>query len=65
VSVDKDYRFVVIDFKNQPVPALGTELTVYRGKNLVGRVRLTDPTRGALATADILEGDVWIADEVR
>ena len=62
-SVNSELGFVVVDFASQPMPAVGTRLNVYRGHIRVGTVRITEPVRAPLATADIVEGDVRVGDE--
>jgi len=64
-SVNSELGFVVVDFASQTMPAVGTRLNVYRGHIRVGAVRITEPVRVPLATADILEGDVRVGDEAR
>ena len=65
VSMNSDLQFVVIDFSSRVMPAVGTSLNVYRGDKIVGAVRITEPVRARLATADILQGDVRVGDGVR
>jgi hypothetical protein len=62
-SVNPEHGFVVIDFASQTVPPVGTRLNVYRGDKRVGAVRITEPVRAPLATADIVEGQVRVGDE--
>jgi hypothetical protein len=64
-SVNSELGFVVVDFTSQTMPALGTRLNVYRGDKRVGVVRITEPARAPLATADIVEGEVRVGDEAR
>jgi hypothetical protein len=64
-SVNSELGFVVVDFASQTMPALGTRLNVYRGDKRVGTVRITEPVRAPLATADIVEGEVRVGDEAR
>jgi hypothetical protein len=63
--VSPEYHFVVIDFSSQPMPAQGTQLQVYRAGKRVGAVQLTEPARAQFSTADVLNGDLRISDEVR
>jgi hypothetical protein len=63
--VNPDQKFVVIDFGQFPVPAIGLEVNVFRSDRNVGRVRLTEPSRGRLITADILVGELKVGDLVR
>lgn len=60
-----EHGFVVIDFGPRAVPATGTRLKVFRAGRNVGTVRITEPVRGRFATADIVEGDVRVGDEIR
>ena len=64
-SVNSELGFVVVDFASQTMPAVGTRLNVYRGHIRVGTVRITEPVRAPLATADIVEGEVRVGDEAR
>lgn len=63
--VEAKHQFVILDFKDRVMPALGTKLTVYRGLERVGVVQLTPPARATFATADILEGELRVGDEAR
>jgi len=65
VSLNSEQGFVVIDFASGVVPAVGTRVNVYRSGKQVGVVRITEPVRSQFATADILEGEVHVGDEVR
>lgn len=65
VSVNPEHGFVVIDFATRPLPAVGTRCNVYHGEKRVGAVRITEPERPPLVTADILEGQARMGDEVR
>jgi hypothetical protein len=64
-SVNSELGFVVVDFASQAMPTLGTRLNVYRGGKRVGVVRITEPARAPLATADIVEGVMRAGDEAR
>ena len=65
ISVDSDLGFVVIDFSSRVMPPAGTRLNVYRDGKNIGAVRITEPVRSRLATADIIEGDMRAGDEAR
>ena len=65
VSVNSEHEFVVIEFTSLTMPALGTSMTIYRNGKPVGAVRITEPARAPLATADILEGEAHVGDEAR
>jgi hypothetical protein len=64
-SVDTAHRFVVVNFRGRTMPPIGSIFKVYRAGNPVGQIRTTEPTRAWLATADILNGELQIGDEVR
>ena len=63
--LDAKLRFVVLDYRTRPMPAIGTKLTVYRDGQRVGAVQITDPIRTSFATADILEGELSVGDDAR
>jgi hypothetical protein len=63
--MNPEHGFVVIDFSSRVVPAVGTRVNAYRNGKRVGAVRITEPVRGQLATADIVEGEVRVGDEAR
>ena len=65
ISVNAELQFVVIDFSSRVMPPVGTRLNVYRGGKNVGAVRITEPVRARLATADIVQGEVHVGDEAR
>jgi hypothetical protein len=65
VSMNPELQFVVIDFSSRVMPAVGSRLNVYRGDKAVGVVRITEPVRARLATADVLQGEVRVGDGVR
>ena len=65
VLVNPELAFVVIDFSSRVMPPVGTRLNVYRGDKYIGAVRITEPERARLATADILQGEVRVGDEAR
>jgi hypothetical protein len=63
---DLEHGFVVLDYGAQPVPAIGTIVTVYRGEDArIGEVKLTEPRQGRLISADILDGEPQVGDVVR
>ncbi len=63
--VNPSAQFVVVDFGGQPVPAIGTVLSVYRQETLVGSVRVSEPVRVRFATADIVAGAPQVGDVIR
>jgi len=65
VSVNADLGFVVVDFGSLAVPTPGTQVSIYHGGKRVGAVRITEPVHAPLATADVVEGEVRMGDEVR
>jgi len=65
VVVNTASQFVVVDFRGQPLPVIGTRCDVFRQGTKVGTVQVTDPVRGRFATADIVQGAVQPGDEVR
>lgn len=64
-SVNLESRFVVLEFTSGPMPSAGTRLKLDRGDKPVSTVQITEPTRGRFATADILDGEPKVGDEVR
>jgi hypothetical protein len=65
VAVNAEHRFVVIDYRSRSLPPIGAQLGVHRGGTRVGTLRVSEPSRSRLGTADILEGDPRVGDEVR
>ena len=63
--VRADLKFVVIDFSSLVMPPVGTKMRVFRDGKRIGEVQITEPVRMRAATADILEGDLQVGDEVR
>lgn len=63
--INAQHKFVVLDFTSRVMPVVGTKLPVYRGKERVGEVQITEPVRATWATADILAGDLKVGDEAR
>ena len=63
--VSLENRFVVIDFISRAMPAVGAHMKLYRGDKQVGTVQITEPMRARFATADILNGEPKVSDEVR
>jgi hypothetical protein len=64
-SVNAEHGFVVVDFGSQTMPEAGTLVNVYRGGKRVGGIRITEPVHAPLATADVVEGEMRVGDEVR
>jgi hypothetical protein len=65
VMVNKEMKFVVLEFTNSAVPTAGSPLSLYRGKERVASLKATEPMKPPLVTADILDGDARKGDEVR
>lgn len=63
--INRDLRFVVVDFGDRPRPPLGTVIELIRDDQTVAKVRLTEPVRGRFVTADIVEGEPRVGDQVR
>ncbi len=64
-TVNAGLRFVVIDYTLGGMPALGSQLPVYRSQEKVGMVRLSGPERNGFVAGDITEGFLQVDDEVR
>jgi hypothetical protein len=64
-SINLGLRFVVIDYTLGGMPALGSQLAVYRSQEKVGMVRLSGPERNGFVAGDITEGFLQVDDEVR
>ena len=58
-------KFVVVDFRNGEVPPIRSELGVYREGIFVGSVRISEPVKPPLASADILSGALRRGDVVQ
>jgi hypothetical protein len=65
VSANPEHKFVVVDFTSQVMPEAGTLLNAYRGGKRIGAVRITEPVRAPFATADVVEGDLRVGDDIR
>ncbi len=57
--------FVVVDFHGSRVPPVQSELGVYRDGVFVGSLRITDPVKPPLASADVLTGTLRRGDVVQ
>ncbi len=64
-SVNAERGFVVVDFASRTMPEVGTLVNVYRAEKRVGGIRITEPVHAPFATADIVEGEMRVGDEVR
>lgn len=65
VLVNKNARFVVINFVQGEVPSQGRRLNVYHDGLKVGELRITGPQQDDNTVADIVAGQVQVRDEVR
>ena len=65
VMVNKEMKFVVLEFSTSAVPTAGSQFSVYRGKERVATVKASEPMKPPLVTADVLDGEVRKGDEVR
>lgn len=63
-SVNSRYKFVVLNFAGQSLPAAGSQIDVCRNGKKVGRVHVTEPMRGQHCTADVLEGEIQVGDQI-
>ena len=63
--ISPQFGFVVLEFRSRAMPAPGTCLNVYRNKEHVGIVKISEPVRTRYATADVIEGEVKLGDEAR
>jgi len=64
-TVQLAYKFVVIDFGARLMPAAGTRREIYRAGKRVGTVQITGPVRGRFTSADIVDGELAVGDEIR
>jgi hypothetical protein len=64
-SVNRDLRFVVVDFALHALPPLGKRLSVYRTGQKVGEVRISGPSQSSNIAADLTAGEAQVGDEVR
>jgi hypothetical protein len=65
VSVNSQLRFCVLDFSLTSLPKLEQQLSVYRDNRKVGELKVSGPTQGRNAVADIVAGEASAGDEVR
>ncbi|RME93609.1 MAG: hypothetical protein D6766_07855 [Verrucomicrobia bacterium] len=63
VAVNAKLRFVVLEYGLNPLPLPGTELQVFRGNGVVGKLRVSGPTMGSQTIADIVEGEARPGDQ--
>lgn len=55
-------QFVVVDFNVGAIPPLPAKMNIYRGNDIVGRIRLGGPANDNLVAGDILEGELRVGD---
>ena len=65
VVVKEEDRFVIINFRADPVPKVGDQINVYRDDKKVARLRITEPVRDSFSAADIEEGEPRVGDKVK
>ncbi|MDD2706648.1 MAG: hypothetical protein PHV34_01460 [Verrucomicrobiae bacterium] len=63
--VNLQKKFVVVNFQGSEIPPLRSELGVYRDGIFIGSLRITDPIKPPLATADVVTGTLRRGDVVR
>jgi len=63
--VNKEGRFVVLNFGNGSMPDLDQRLGVFRNGLKIGEIKVTGPQREFNTIAEILSGDPQIADEAK
>jgi uncharacterized alpha/beta hydrolase family protein len=64
-SVNSELRFVVLDFSVGDMPGINQRLGVYRAGQKIGQLKVTGPRSDTNIVADIVEGEVYVGDEVR
>lgn len=64
-SVNEKLRFTVLDFSLARMPENHQELSVYRGGQKIGAVRVSGSSFDNHIAADIVRGTLQIGDEVR
>lgn len=65
LSVNAKKKFVVVDFKRNSIPPVGSRFGVYRDGNFVGSISLTNPIKPPYASADIMTGEIQYGDIIR
>lgn len=60
--VNPNKNFAVIDFGTSTVPSVGAGLSIFRGGRMVGSVKITEPIKAPLASADIVNGTLASGD---
>src|SRR5262249_45692898 len=63
VSVNTNLRFAVLDFPPGIMPTVGQQLSVYRGEQKVGEVKVSGPQRDTNIAADITAGQAQVGDQ--
>jgi hypothetical protein len=54
-----------MDFVLRPLPEVDDTLALYRDGRIVGRVKVTGPSRETTIAGDITAGEAVVGDEVR
>lgn len=62
--VNDELKFVVLDYSFEPMPPLETRLSVFRGEQRVGSIKITGPVRDGTVIAIILSGSLRMGDTV-
>ncbi|MFT5122203.1 MAG: hypothetical protein ACI9QL_002657 [Candidatus Omnitrophota bacterium] len=62
-QVDKEFNYVII--KTSAKVKAGKEFDVYRGDQVVGKVKCDGTRSGDFVSADIVDGDIKVGDSVR
>ena len=65
IVINPQKKFLIVDFQGgTAIPPLKTEMEVYRGGQRVGIIRITEPIKAPLASADIVKGTLARGDIV-
>jgi hypothetical protein len=64
-EVRPQLRFVILDYGPGKVPQLDQKLSVYRGTDKVGEIKISGPYRGTTVAADITAGEAKFGDLVK
>jgi hypothetical protein len=65
VSANLTLRFVVMEFPVWSIPAVEQRLSVYRGDQKMGEIKVTGPIIDTTVAGDILVGEALMGDQVR
>ena len=64
-SINVKVRYVIVSFPIGLLPAVGSQLDVYRDGLKVAELKATPPQENNLTAADIIAGECRMGDEVR